>query len=140
MTAPPDDGDFQDIDGLVRRFEDASLDAAAFHHRQHLIVAASLLDASPYDVALARMRKGLSGLLAKVGKDAYHETVTVFWMRALRHRLAECDAALPLRDRIREVVMWAETAQPLRTHYSRELLGAVEARKKFVEPDLRPLP
>jgi len=140
MTALPDDGDFQDIDGLVRRFEDASLDAAAFHHRQHLIVAASLLDAAPYDVALARMRKGLFGLLAKVGKDAYHETVTVFWMRALHYRLAQCDAALSLRDRIREVVMWAETAQPLRTHYSQERLTSVEARKEFVEPDLLPLP
>ena len=140
MTGPPDDGDFQDIDSLVRRFEDASLDVAGFHHRQHLIVAASLLDASPYDVALARMRKGLFGLLAKAGKDAYHETVTVFWMRALRHRLSACDASLSARDRIREAVTWAEGGQPLRAHYSAELIGSDAAKKTFVEPDLRPLP
>jgi hypothetical protein len=140
MTGPQDDMDLQDIAGLVRAFEDASLDAAGFHHRQHLTVAAWLLETSPYDVALTRMRKGLHGLLAKVGKDAYHETVTVFWMRALHHRLSHCDASMPARDRVRDVVAWAETTQPLRAHYSAELLASTAARKEFAEPDLMPLP
>ena len=140
MAVPQDDSDFRDIAGLVRGFEDASLDVAGFHHRQHLIVAAWLLATSPYDIALARMRKGLHGLLAKVGKDAYHETITVFWMRALQHRLSACDATKSAPDRIRDAVAWAETGQPLRAHYSAELIASDTAKKTFVEPDLRPLP
>ena len=140
MTAPPNDTDVHEIAALVRGFEDASLDAAGFHHRQHLIVAAWLLETSPYDTALLRMRKGLHGLLAKAGKDAYHETVTVFWMRALKHRLSTCDATMPTDERIRHAVSWAQTAQPLRSHYSAERLASSDARKQFVEPDLQPLP
>ena len=132
--------DLSEVTRLVTAFDDDSVSLEGFHHRQHLIVAASLLDASPYDVALARMRKGLFGLLAKAGKDAYHETVTVFWMRALRHRLSACDASLSARDRIREAVTWAEGGQPLRAHYSAELIASDAAKKTFVEPDLRPLP
>jgi hypothetical protein len=140
MNAPADDIDFRDLAALVRGFEDGSLDVAGFHHRQHLIVAAWLLETSPYDTALVRMRKGLHGLLAKVGKDAYHETVTVFWMRALKHRLSTCDVTISVEERIREVVAWAQTGQPLRSHYSAERLASVEAKKQFVEPDLEPLP
>ena len=44
MAAPADDADFQDIATLVRDFENASLDVAGFHHRQHLMVAAWLLE------------------------------------------------------------------------------------------------
>jgi hypothetical protein len=140
MAASADDIDFEDVAGLVRGFEDASLDVAAFHHRQHLIVATWLLETSSYDVALMRMRTGLHGLLAKVGKDAYHETITVFWMLALRHRLSRCDATMSVDERIRDVVTWAQAAQPLRAHYSAELLASVEAKREFVEPDLVPLP
>jgi hypothetical protein len=140
MRAPATDMDLHDPAALVRGFEDGSLDVAVFHHRQHLIVAAWLLETSNYDSALTRMRKGLHGLLSKVGKDAYHETVTVFWMRALRHRLSTCDRMLPVDQRIREVVAWAQTGQPLRAHYSAELLASGAAKREFVAPDLAPLP
>jgi hypothetical protein len=140
MSAPATDMDLHDPAALVRGFEDGSLDVAGFHHRQHLIVAAWLLETSTYDTALTRMRKGLHRLLAKVGKDAYHETVTVFWMRALRHRLTACDRTLPMHQRLREVVAWAQTGQPLRAHYSLELLASGAAKREFVEPDLQPLP
>jgi hypothetical protein len=86
------------------------------------------------------MRIGLHGLLAKAGKDAYHETVTVFWMRALRYRLSKCDSLQPVEDRIREAVAWAQTGEPLRIHYSAALLASARAKKEFVEPDLVPLP
>jgi hypothetical protein len=133
------DLDPDDAARLVRIFEEGSLDVEGFHHRQHLTVAAWLLETSPYEVALARMRQGLHTLLAKTGKDAYHETVTVFWMRALAHRLASCAATSP-GARLGEVVGWAETAQPLRAHYSAARLALPEARRQFLEPDLAPLP
>lgn len=140
MTSPPaHDIDPDDAARLVRSFEAGSLDADGFHHRQHLTVAAWLLETSPYETALDRMRQGLHTLLAKTGKDAYHETITVFWMRALAHRLASC-AGRPASVRVGEVVTWAETAQPLRAHYTAARLALPEARRQFVEPDLEPLP
>jgi hypothetical protein len=140
MSAPPNDTNVHDITALVRGFEDGSVDVARFHHRQHLIVAAWLLETSPFDVALVRMRNGLHGLLAKVGRDAYHETVTVFWMLALKHRLAMCEATMPVHERIRDAVAWALTGEPLRSHYSAARLASPDAKQQFVEPDLRPLP
>jgi hypothetical protein len=140
MTPPhAHDIDPDDAARLVRSFEAGSLDADGFHHRQHLTVAAWLLETSPYETALDRMRQGLHTLLAKTGKDAYHETITVFWMRALAHRLASCTGQ-PASVRVGEVVAWAETAQPLRAHYTAARLALPEARRQFVEPDLEPLP
>ena len=135
-----DADNLHDIPALVRAFEDASVDTSGFHHRQHLIVAAWLLETSPFDKAVGRMRKGLHGLLAKAGKDAYHETVTVFWMRALSYRLSKCDPSRSVNERIREAVTWAQTGEPLRVHYSAALLASPRAKQEFVEPDLVPLP
>jgi hypothetical protein len=134
------DIDPEDAARLVRSFEEGSLDVESFHHRQHLTVAAWLLETSPYEVALARMRHGLHALLARSGKDAYHETVTVFWMRALAHRLAACGASTSAGARLGEIVAWAETTQPLRAHYSPARLALPEAKRQFLEPDLEPLP
>ena len=84
------------------------------------------------------MRRGLLALLARHGKDGYHETVTTFWMRALRARLLQQPAEWSLEQRLGDVVAWAETTRPLETHYSRERLAEPAARLTFVEPDLRP--
>jgi hypothetical protein len=125
---------------LVERFERAALDLDAFHHHEHLIVAAWLAANAPVDEALSRMRTGLRANLARTGKDAYHETVTVFWMRVLAHRLSCCESTTPLGERLGAVVHWAEQTQPIQAHYSPERLAGAEARHSFVEPDRLPLP
>jgi hypothetical protein len=127
-----------DLIALVTSFEDASIPLDRFHHRQHLMVAAYLSAEQP-DTALDRMRAGLRRLLVKHGKDGYHETVTVFWMRALRHRLDAQPASWSTLARVEDAVAWAESARPLDAHYSPERLADPRARQVFLEPDRTPL-
>jgi hypothetical protein len=130
--------DLPEVTRLVTAFDDDSIALDGFHHRQHLIVAAHTAATRQSEVALAYMRRGLLALLARHGKDGYHETVTAFWMRALRARLLLQPANWSLEQRLGDAVAWAETARPLETHYSCERLADPVARQTFLEPDLRP--
>ena len=130
--------DLSEATRLVTAFDDDSVALEGFHHRQHLIVAAHMAATYPPDVALGHMRRGLLALLARHGKDGYHETVTAFWMRALRARLLLQPAGWSLDQRLGDVLAWAETTRPLEAHYSRERLADPAARQTFLEPDLLP--
>ena len=130
--------DLSEVARLVTAFDDDSVALEGFHHRQHLIVAAHTAATRPPDVALGHVRRGLLALLARHGKDGYHETVTAFWMHALRARLLLQPAEWSLEQRLGDVVAWAETTRPLETHYSCERLADPVARQTFLEPDLLP--
>ncbi|MCA1828485.1 MAG: hypothetical protein ABR567_09785 [Myxococcales bacterium] len=96
-------------------------------HRAHLRLALLFRD-NP---------QGARDLLVKYvqhigGMVRYNETLTQFWLRAVRlHEEDTVDALMrtPLSD----------TNLPFR-HYSPERLWSDEARAQFIEPDLRPLP
>ena len=130
--------DLSEVTRLVTAFDDDSVSLEGFHHRQHLIVAAHTAATHPPDVALGHVRRGLLALLARHGKDGYHETVTAFWMRALHARLLQQPVEWSLEQRLGDVVAWAETTRPLEMHYSRERLADPAARQTFLEPDLLP--
>lgn len=70
----------------------------------------------------------------------YHETLTQFYMLAIRHFLSRLDPDLGLAERCNLLIASAfgERSFPL-TFYSRERLFSAEAKQRFVEPDLRPL-
>lgn len=125
---------------LVEEFESATVDVAAFHHREHMLVALWLTAHHSPEAALDRMRAGLHRLLARAGRDAYHETITVFWMRVLRSRLALTDPSERLEVRIAQVLDWCDAARPIAAHYSPERLSDPAGRTAVLEPDLAPLP
>src|SRR2546423_7419400 len=78
---------------VVRRFGSCEFQRAEFKHRLHLTVALSYLLASPYSVALARMRRSLRRFISHHSVDArvYHETLTVFWMRRVLAFVEQAD-------------------------------------------------
>jgi hypothetical protein len=134
-----------EVERLVTRFDDASLPHAEWTHRAHLTVALWYVTRHPAEDALARVRAGILRLNAAHGVPTtptrgYHETITRFYMELVR-RYVEAEGA---------VDDWAERANrlfdrlgardlPLR-HYSKARLGSAEARVRWVEPDLAPLP
>lgn len=130
--------DMQEVTRLVAAFAGGSVALDGFHHRQHLIVAAHTAATRPPETALEHVRCGLRALLARHGKDGYHETVTAFWMRALQARLLRQPGGWSLEQRLGDAVAWAESTRPLESHYSRERLADPAARETFVEPDLQP--
>lgn len=107
-----DDADF------LAAIENCTLPPSELNHRAHLRLALLAGERTP------ELIKRYAAAVGATGK--YNETVTQFWMRAVRHhggRLEElADKDLPLR------------------HWSRELLWSEAARAQWVAPDLRPLP
>jgi hypothetical protein len=79
--------------------------------------------------------------VANTDRTGYHETLTIFYIRAIRDFLAaNCQGLGPAE------ALAALQSSPLGIRefvfefYSREHLFSVEARQEWVEPDIKPLP
>ena len=126
---------------LVAGFEQAAIPASDFTHRAHIAVALSYMDEMPADKALVRMRQNIRRFARHHGADQlYHETLTVFWMRLLRHLNSVYKVDLPLWQRINLITQRWGTRLPVEAHYSRELINSTAARESWIPPDRLPLP
>lgn len=131
---------------LADTFERGEVPEGGFSHQAHLAVALTYLDRYGLDGATPRMRAGLLSFLERNLGDAvaarvkYKETITVFWLRLLAAELASTDPGLPLHERVNPLLARYRDASIIRSYYSSERLDSDEARGRFVEPDLRPLP
>ena len=129
-------------EGLLAR----TLPRADWTHEAHLAATTYLLTRRP-DVDLDRdLRKIISGYNESVGgvnddTQGYHETITRIFLHGVRLFLAEADGHEPLRELVNELLLspMGRRDWPLR-FYSAERLISVEARRKFVAPDLAMLP
>jgi hypothetical protein len=125
---------------LVRAFESANVPRGQWKHAEHLIVA--LYYVSHYDIETAteKMRSGILNLLANgfkidLAKEMpYHETITVFWIRAVAAFHASSNGK-PIADKIVEMVERFDK-EYLLSFYSRERLFSDGARARYIEPDL----
>jgi hypothetical protein len=129
-------------EGLLAR----TLPRADWTHEAHLAATTYLLTRRP-DVDLDRdLRAIISGYNESVGgvnddTQGYHETITRVFLHGVRLFLAEADGHEPLRELVNELLLspMGRRDWPLR-FYSAERLFSVEARRKFVAPDLAMLP
>ena len=129
-------------EGLVAR----TLPRVEWTHEAHLAATAYLLLERP-DVDLDRALPGLirryNESVGGVNSDGegYHETITRVFLHGVRLFLAEADRSEPLHVLVNELLLspMGQRDWPLR-FYSPALLFSVEARRRFVEPDLRALP
>jgi hypothetical protein len=129
-------------EGLVAR----TLPRAEWTHEAHLAATAYLLMRRPdidLDRQLPAIIRGYNESVGGVNSDSegYHETITRVFLRGVRLFLSEADRSEPLHDLVNELLLspMGKRDWPLR-FYSRQLLFSVEARRRFVEPDLRALP
>ncbi|HEX8556604.1 MAG TPA: hypothetical protein VF668_00650 [Pyrinomonadaceae bacterium] len=134
----------EEIFALVRRFNDCTLPRAEWTHAAHLTVALWHLLEYDWPEAVGRVRRGIRRYNAALGAEAeparaYHETLTLFWMRVVRAHLdSGRNEARSLVSLANEMVATHDAGLPLR-HYTRALLFSPEARASWVAPDLRPL-
>ena len=126
---------------FLDNFEACRIHAAQFAHREHLRVAYTYLSLHPFEEALDRMESGLLRLLAHLGAPPakYHRTLTQSWLLAVRHFM---DTAGPTTsfEQFLETGGSLLDQEIMGTHYTPDLLWSEEARCKFVEPDLLPIP
>jgi hypothetical protein len=129
-------------EGLLAR----TLPRAEWTHEAHLAATTYLLLRRP-DVDL---EKELPGLIRRYNEsvggvnsdtEGYHETITRAFLHGARLFLSEADPKEPLHELVNELLLspMGRRDWPLR-FYSPERLFSVEARRKFVPPDLEALP
>jgi hypothetical protein len=124
-----------------RAFEAATFPPADFNHRAHVRLAYVYLCGHDTDAAHQVMRSALLSFLDRHGVDAskYHETMTRAWIMAVRHFMESapsCESA----DRFIATDPRMLDPKIMLTHYSAEVLFSDEARARFVEPNLDPIP
>jgi hypothetical protein len=123
-----------------------SLARAEWTHEAHLAATTYLLLKRP-DVDLERKLPGIirrfNESVGGVNSDSegYHETITRVFLRGVRLFLEEVDTSGPIHELVNELLHSPAGRRdwPLR-FYSPGRLFSVEARRHFVEPDLRALP
>jgi hypothetical protein len=134
------------LDALAERFAAAAIPPGEWTHLAHLRVAAWHVHHLVPEEALERMRSGIRRLnlvhgTANSTARGYHETITAAYLRLVAQFLAAAPAVTPFETRVDEL-LGSPLAQRdfLLQFYSRKLLLSVRARKRWVEPDLAPLP
>lgn len=138
--------DTTELDDLAAHFAAATIPAAEWTHVAHLKVGAWHVHHLVADEALNRMRSGIRRLnlvhgTANSNTRGYHETITAAYLRIVARFLESCPVLMPFEQRV-DALLASPVAAPdhLRQFYSRRVLATVRARKRWVEPDLAPLP
>jgi len=129
-----------EIEALARRFEQGTLPPAEFNHHAHMTVALWYLARHPYAQAVDRMRASITHFAAQHHQSQlYNETITLFWMKLLRHVLDQAAPDAPLADKVYAILArWGSMGFVFK-HYSQDVAFSPEAKARWVEPDLIPL-
>ena len=129
-------------EGLLAR----TLPREEWTHEAHLAATTYLVLKRP-DIDLDTNLRGIiSRYNASVGgkntdTEGYHDTITRAYLRGIRLFLGEADTSRPVHDLVNELLMspMGRRDWPLR-FWSKVRLMSVDARRGWVEPDLRPMP
>lgn len=122
-------------------FESGRFPPAQFDHRAHLRLTYIYLAGHDTETACRLMREALENFLARhhIDMSKYHETLTRAWIMAVRHfmaKTAHAESADAFIDQNPQML----DAKIMLTHYSAEVIFSEEARARFVEPNLDPIP
>lgn len=133
-------------DQLAAAFCNRTLPKALWTHGAHLRIGLWHVMHYPADEALALLRERIAAYniasgTANTNNSGYHETLTRFFVGRIAHFLATAQTGGRSIDELATelIEVLGDSRAPLE-YYSRELLMSAEARRNWVEPDLRPLP
>lgn len=128
---------------LWELFSGAALPADAWTHETHVRVAWLHLERWPLNEAHVMMRVGIIRLnafhgLKETPERGYHETLTRTWLAIV----SASRGAAPVADSRAFLERTPELLDRgmVRRFYTRDRIMGVEARARFVEPDVAPLP
>lgn len=132
-----------DYQAFLRALETHALPAEQFNHQAHLQAAWAYRRSYAAREAAARCARALSRYaMAKGAPQKYHHTVTLAFLTIIYSRLEQTPAQV--MDWHAFVAGNADLLHDARSllgqHYSEQKLQDDNARRRFVEPDLAPLP
>jgi hypothetical protein len=131
-----------EVESFIREFEACRLPKRRWTHQAHLVAGFWYLSRYGMPEALDTVRRRIRSHNESVGTantdhSGYHETITRLYMAAIAAHI-EQHGDMPF-----ERSLAALLASPLGSsdwplnYYSRERLFSIEARRHWVEPDLR---
>jgi hypothetical protein len=122
-------------------FEAHTISPALFNHRAHIRLAYIYLAEHDTDAAHQLMRRALLSFLNHHGINVskYHETMTHAWILAVRHFMAKTPSTESY-DAFIEQNPSLLNSKIMLAHFTTEVLFSDEARAKFVQPNLDPIP
>ena len=131
----PNDREFE------RRFSSGAISPAEFDHKSHLRLAYIHLVTHGPDEAVITFREALLGFLRhhQIDPAKFHETLTQAWLQAVWYFMQRFGDTTSADDFLQKSTVLQDSKVML-THYSRDVLFSDEARKRFVEPDVDPIP
>ena len=125
---------------LLSAFESQSILNEDWSHEYHIRVAAIYLSQHSFDNALDKVKSGIKKLNAEneVPESqfrGFHETLTVGWLKLVEARLenSKVTSSLELIDQNTELL----NPRLLSEFYSSDRLMSLEAKDRFIQPDLK---
>jgi hypothetical protein len=133
-----------EVERLVREFEACTLPGERWTHEAHLTVALWYLTRHKQAEATRLIREriqryNLSRGVEMTRESGYHETITLFYIRAIRRYLAGAGAARTFAELLDGLLAACGARNFPFEYYSRERLLSWEARTGWLEPDLKSL-
>ena len=130
----------------MQSFFNGTFPGKAWHHREHIIMAAWHLLRYPEAECLERIRTEIKRYNVSQGgvnsdTSGYHETLTQFWLRLTADALAQQPKHWDELERLRLVAdQYGSQARLYLDYYGFDVVGSTAARKNWIDPDLQPLP
>ena len=136
--------DVVEVERLVREFEACTLPSERWTHEAHLTVALWYLtrhaDAEATRLIRAAIQRyNLSRGVEMTRESGYHETITLFYIRAIRRYLNDANEARTFAELLDGLLAACGARNFPFEYYSRERLLSWEARTGWLEPDLKSL-
>jgi len=133
------------IKELIRQFEADELKKEEFHHKEHLELTLWYLENLPELEAIVKIKGGILkyNLLYKVPQSVnsgYHETITMFFIKLVQSFIKSSPKNCSFEQRAKVLTAkYAQMKTVVREYYSMEVIRTEEARKIWVEPNLKPI-
>jgi hypothetical protein len=122
---------------FIRRFENCTLPAESFHHRDHVRIVWLYLRCYPVLETLNRFSEGLKRFATANGKaNLYHETITWAYVFLIHERMARKgpeQSWAEFVDANADLFDWKNSV--LKSYYHDDTLRSEIARRLFVLPD-----
>ena len=130
-----------EIDEFIAAFEGCTLPKERWTHGAHLLTGAYYVHGLGRDAALEKMRICVRRYNESVGgknteTSGYHETITVMWIRLLDRLLREVGPMGRSEFVALAVDRFVGEKYVFKQYYDFDVVGSVEARRRWVEPTL----
>lgn len=131
-----------EIESLIERFESLRFPKVEWTHEAHLVVAIWYCSKFPFEEAMPLVRKYITRHNEAVctpnsDTEGYHETITMFWLLVANKFLRD-KPSRSVEENCNAFIQsdLGKSNYPLE-FYSEKKLFSIEARKTWIEPDLK---